>query len=1060
MKRPSEFREPSSQEDAKPSKLTREMLFLAEQAVEGGLKVLPSKEWSLHYPVDQATRAEKLQGLLDGRYTAEEVAHDIKPDALLYNAEDIEKEGLEKISGRIRNLSAFITHYDYSRFSKFVAGMRGHDIPLGDLDNLYSDVTQARVQKRIMDSYGYTGRKQIEEALRTEVNNTIQDIGNLPRDQKVLKALKVNWLSEDLGLLGTEERDRVISELSGDERKLFEDLQSSYRDYIQNGDEGGYTKLIDTVREGLPKIQKEIKSVEPSESMQELDKELEQYKKQAVPPGSPGDSAIPPEDRDEYHTPPPSAGESKEKMQVRPIFEIDPALGGYYASGIKSYYDIESKTWSKKKQLSSYNISITGKDRSTISGTLDDGVKSLPLPNGYALDVSSLKVKGANVQVRRDQNGCFYLEVSGAGSFSIDFLSEPNPFPGATIPEDLSPLHRGLFSLKTEATLSKLIGSPMQKAEQVRQYILANHFYPGGGDLQKAQALQYKLRSESTGDNYLQNIDASEYLECYSANTKFIAMVRKAGIPARLVIGHKVEGAKNGKSAITQNTGHAWSLIWDGKAWRRYDATPSPKPEDHKESSEDDKKEDIEPAEEARDGGIDKPSSSAKASADKQGKGDKGNQKGDSQKQQGQQQGSEQSSESENPLDQMSDASLDEMQKSESQLQHAKELMEKMEQQKQQLDDKVQDAEKFKELSELQKEVEQSELFDDLKKELQDKLDAKEDQMKDKIKDELDKMVEDGFMDEKKRDEILLELEQKKLEELDRVQKEVEQENKLYNEYEDIREEIAPLVDEWFKYFAERLPRQDEVGFDDDSLTRQGAFDRRAVMKTRNLLFGTVKNPREIRPSIKPRFMASLLVDVSGSMAGEKLLSARKLLIFYSELFSRISEAFGYIQFSISIFSDSVTEIKEFKQDYDSPQRYDFGDGTQSTIKVRLMQRLATQGGTNMLDGIKKAAGELNKQVEEYPDYASAFYFVGDGGDTHGNATNIKNFLQLNESERGFGEHMYSAILLGNESQRMELANIFGDEHTNVAPNFDEVIEKSMDKFDEDLEEYLKTKTQ
>lgn len=187
-------------------------------------------------------------------------------------------------------------------------------------------------------------------------------------------------------------------------------------------------------------------------------------------------------------------------------------------------------------------------------------------------------------------------------------------------------------------------------------------------------------------------------------------------------------------------------------------------------------------------------------------------------------------------------------------------------------------------------------------------------------------------------------------------------------------------------------------------------------------------------------------------------MSARKLLVFYSELFSRISTAFGYIRFSIDTFSDSVTEIKGFTQDYDSPQRYDFEDGTRSTVKVRLMQRLATQGGTNMLDGIKKAASELNKQVEEYPDYASAFYFVGDGGDTYGNAANIRRFLQINESERGFGEHMYSAILLGNEAQRQELVNIFGDEHTNVAPDFDELIEKSMDKFDEDLEEYLKTK--
>lgn len=1052
MEHPRKFRESPTQEKANPSKLTREMLFLAEQAAEGKLKVLPSKEWSLHHPADRATRAEKLRGLLDGKYTAEEVAHDIKPDALFYNAEDIEKEGLEKVSGRIRDLSAFITHYDYPRFAKFVEGMRGHDIPLNDLDNLYSDVTQARVQKKVMDSYGHTGRKQMEEALRTEANSMIESISNLPRSQKVLKALKVNWLSEDLGLVGMEERDRVISELSGDERKLFEDLQSSYRDYIQKGDEGGYKKLTDTVREGLPKIQKEAKSGEPSESMQELEKELEQYKKQVKPEQHAGDLAMSPDVRDELYTTSETPEKSAEKHERRIFFEITPPLAGFYRSEVKNHYDIDKKTWDEPKQLAVYSARIEGKDRHTIRGKTGGGLKAIPLPIRYALDFESLHYQGAKPEIFRDKHGCFFIKTAGICEYSIDFLQEPQPFASVPIKDDLGSLYHGSLSLKTEACIRRFIGSSVNKAEQGRQYILANHFYPGGGDLETAKALQLKLLSESTGDNYLQNLDASEYLECRSANTLGTAITRRGGVPTRFVVGDHIEGAENGKSIIDGSTGHAWSEIWDGKAWRRFDATPNPKPEDQKESGEDDKKSEKESAEEAQDGGIDKPHE----------KGDKDGQKGEGQqqdKQQGQQQGSEQSSGSENPLDQMSDASDSEMQKSESQLQQAKEHMEKMEQQKQQLDDKVQNAEKFKELSELQKEVDQSELFDDLKKELQDKLDAKEDQMKDKIKDELDKMVEDGFMDEKKRDEIIKELEQKELEGLDRVQKEVEQENRVYNEYEDIREEVAPLVDKWFQYFAERLPRQEEVGFDQDSLTRQGAFDRRAVMKTRNLLFGTVKNPREIHPSIKPRFMASVLVDVSGSMAGEKLQSARKLLIFYSELFSRISQEFGYIKFSINIFSDSVTEIKGFKQDYDSPQRYDFEDGTQSTVKVRLMQRLATQGGTNMLDGIKKAASELNEQIEEYPDYASAFYFVGDGGDTHGNAANITRFLKINESERGFGEHMYSAILLGNESQRQELAKIFGDEHTNVAPDFDELIEKSMDKFDEDIEGYLRNKT-
>jgi len=1043
----------------KPSspKLTREMLFLAEQAAEGKLKVLPGKEWSLHYPASPEVRVEKLQGLLDGRYAAAEVAHDIKPDALFYDVEDIQKQGLEKVSARIRDLSAFITHYDYPRFAKFVEGMRGREIPLAELDNLYGEITKTRIQKKMIDAYGYTGRKQMETALRAEAAGLAEEISHLPRSQKVLKALKANWLSEDFGLVSTEERDRIVSELSGDERALFEKLQTSYRDYVQKGDESGYKKIVETVREEMPKLQKEKTDGQPSESMQELEKELEPFMDQAVPPGMPEDPAIPPDDQDEYHTPPPapdqSSGESKEKTPVRPIFEIKPPLGGYYISGRKSYFDIDTKTWSKKKKLVQYNASVEGKERSTISGTLENGLKSLPIPNGYALDAASIKYKGTRPEILRDQNGCFYLEVKGDGTFSVDFLPEEKPFVGTTIPEDKTPLYRGSLSAKTEAAISKLIGLPLQKAEQARQYILANHFYPGGGDLKKAQALQYKLRSESTGDNYLQNLDQSEYLEYYSANTKFIAMVRQAGVPARLVIGHKVEGAQDGKSAITENTGHAWSEIWDGQTWRRFDATPRPKPEDKKESDKDEKDSGKEPAEEAQDGGVD----SSQEKQEKQEDGQPGGQGSKSEKP-GEQKG-QLSSDSGDPTDQMSDASDSEMQQAESQLQQAKEQMERVAEAQRQLDEKIQKADKFKDLADLQKEVEKSELFDDLKKDLTEKLEAKEEQMKDEIKDELDKMVDDGFMDEKKRDEILKKLEEKKLEELDRVQKEIEQENRLYNEYEDIRKEIKPLVDKWFRYFAERLPRQNEAGFDEDSLTRQGAFNRRSVMKPRNLLFGTVKNPREIRPSVKPRFMASILVDVSGSMGGEKLMNARKLLIFYSELFSRISKAFGYIRFSINIFSDSVTKIKGFDQDYDSPQRYDFSGGTHSTIKARLMEKLATKGGTNMLDGIKHAAAELNKEVREYPDFASAFYLVGDGGDTCGNAANITRFLSINETEHGFGEHLYSATLLGNEAQRQELAAILGDEHTNVAPDFDELIKKSMYRFDEDTKKYLRNKT-
>lgn len=324
----------------------------------------------------------------------------------------------------------------------------------------------------------------------------------------------------------------------------------------------------------------EEKTEEPGEGQDKPEQRKQEEKKPE--PEKPNKNQQPaPEDQDEYDSAPGSPSE-------RIIFEINPPKLGYYASGRASYYDIDTKTWSKKKQLSPYNTPLQGRGRTTISGVIDSGTKSLPLPIGFAVDASSLKTIDTSIDINRDQNGCFYLEATGSGSFSIDFLPEQIPFISRPIHDDLSPLYRGQLSNKTEDLINNLSGIPTEKAEQAKKYILENHFYPDG-DLQAALELQYKLRTESTGDNYLQNIDKSEYLECYSANTKFIAMMRKVGIPSRLVIGHRITNMKDGKALITESTGHAWSEIWDGKNWVQFDATPDKKSEKEEKDSKEKK---------------------------------------------------------------------------------------------------------------------------------------------------------------------------------------------------------------------------------------------------------------------------------------------------------------------------------------------------------------------------------------------------------------------------------------------------------------------------------------
>lgn len=1016
----------------------REKIFLAEQAAEGRIKVFPGKEWSVHFPVPEKERQEKIRGLQEGKYSAEEVEKYLKPDAILYSLEDLEKKGLEYVSAKILDITSTMQHYDYHRFADFISTLKESDADFETTKKLYDGIIKPRIQKKMRDAFGPTGKRQMDSALRAEAEQTMEEIDKMDRMGKIFSTLKTDWLCEEMGQIGTEKRDMIQAKLSGEEREVLQKVAEDYRKYVQSGDEEAYKNLVRNIKDSLPAIERKKTSADSEKAGKELEKELEKYKEEAGLPGTDKDPAITPEDSDEYHTPDAPKGESKEKIKERHIFEIQPALAGFYAGGRKSYFDIDRKTWSKKKKITEFSGSNIKGQRRKISGAADAGLRSIPLPNSFVLDAATLKCDG-KAKLFRDQNGCFYIEAENKCAFEIDFGKEENLFTGNVVKEDMDPIYRGNLSAKTEKMIAKLMGGPAQKAEQVRQYILANHFYPGGGDLESAQALQLKLRKESTGDNYAQNLDASSYLECYSANTLFVAMMRASGVPARLVTGYRVEGETKGKTKITPSSGHAWSEIWDGKVWRRFDATPEAKPEDKKKDGDKDGKEKQNPAEEADDGGVENPQ---KKNDQQSEEGEKGEKRKSDQSQSGE----------------MKEATDGEVKEGEKQVQEAKEKMEAAQKAKEQVEKQLDETKSFQEIEKMKDEIKKAEMFDEMKEDLEKKLEAVKEQMMEELKDGLDKMVDDGFLDEDKRDELEKIINEEKLKELDRLKKQIEEENKLYEEYENIRAEIMPLVDEWYEYFISRLPRQDEIENDEDSLSRQGTFNKRSVNKARNLIFGRIKNPRIIRSTAKPLFLSSIMVDVSGSMAGTKLENARKLLVFYCELFSRIQENFGYIRFSINIFSDNMKEIKNFDHDYNSPRAYDFSDRSKSTIKVRLMKAIVTSGGTNMLDPIKKAAKDLSEQTFEYPDYASAFYFIGDGGDTCGNGGNIKKFLELKDSERGFGEHLLSAIMLGNESQRKELADIFGDEATTVAPDMESLIEESMKKFDDDIGDYLNNK--
>lgn len=1016
----------------------REILFLADQAAEGGMKALPSQQWSLHYPQNGAIRAERLQGLLSGTYEPAAVAQDLKPDAVLYDVNDIERIGLKAVTARIQELTSTAAHGDYVRFANFVSAMQGKSVDINTLQSLYDGITKSRTRGKLLDAYGTTGRKQIETALKHEAEQTEQSFDVVRGTDRVLEALKMQWM-ERSGLASTQQASSVIDRLNKREQTLLSELGDMYNAYVDKGDNQAFESLTEHIRDQLPEIEKLQNQMSP-EGEKLLD-ELEELMQDMPLPGTPGDSAIPPDDEDEYHTSEPGPGESMEKGPASSIFEITHAgknkdvLVGYYASGRKSYYDIQTKTWSKRKQLTPYTTKVEGNNRYSISGRLSGDLKSLPIPTGYCLDASSLSFEGAEPELFRDQKGCFYVQPKGPCFFSVDFLKENLPVGESPIAEDLAPLTHQAFSAESEQLLASLGGSVTDNVKKIVRHVHGHHFYPGGGDLKMAQALQHKLRTESDGEEYLQKLEQSEYLECYSSNTLFIGLCRRAGIPARLVIGHKIDGASGGTAAITESTGHAWSEFWDGNAWRRVDATPPSKPEDKKEEKEKSDQPPPSPSSQANDGGIETPPEH-----------DLTNQMRDRMQQQ---------------LDnvqnqQMSQSGEQDIQQGESILDQAKKTMDRMQKERKSIEDRIKEAEKFNDLDKVADSISESDLFDDMKNPLEKMREEKKKKMKEELKDNLNQMEKDGFLDKQKNEELQERIDYETTD-LDKLQEEIEEEKKDFLEYDRLREEVQPLVDHWYRRFVELLPKEPEMQTDETVVGKRGLINRRAAMRPRNLIFNTLRNPRVFQPSIKPRFIASILIDVSGSMEKEgKLFNAQKLLVFYSELFTLISNEFGYIRFNINVFADGITEIKRYDQKYDSPQRYQYDDGSESTVKVRLMRSIHALGGTDMLSALKKASEDLNGQARKFPDHASALYFLGDGDDTCHNQANIQKFLHMNEEEGGFGTHMKSAILLGQEKDRKILANLFGDENTTVAGDFESLVERSMDQFAHDIGHYTK----
>lgn len=298
-----------------------------------------------------------------------------------------------------------------------------------------------------------------------------------------------------------------------------------------------------------------------------------------------------PDYKEQYDTP--EWWKFEKNNSNKPWFKIEifPPMRGYFVIDNKSQFNTQTNKWLNIARMKRYNsqwITFTGK-KHTLSTTISWwNLKSIPLPKWYALDLNSLTYLWDKPEFFRDENGYFFLKIKNQSEISIDFYEEQPIFSSSPIQEDSEKLYQGNLTQKAQEALQKAKNEKnfKKKVKILLEYVTKFHFYPPGKNSQEtmnnAKNIQANLTKRSQWWNYIQNLDTSKHLECYSANTLFIALLRNIWLESRLATWHHLQWEVNKlwKSEIKSSNGHAWAVVWDGKEWIGFDATPKKDPND------------------------------------------------------------------------------------------------------------------------------------------------------------------------------------------------------------------------------------------------------------------------------------------------------------------------------------------------------------------------------------------------------------------------------------------------------------------------------------------------
>ncbi|MEI6378572.1 MAG: transglutaminase domain-containing protein [Candidatus Falkowbacteria bacterium] len=279
----------------------------------------------------------------------------------------------------------------------------------------------------------------------------------------------------------------------------------------------------------------------------------------------------------------------KQEGEPNAFFRVKPFYGGYYKQLVFNKFDLQDLRWGK--QESSYQpaetIALDTLKTRIIQGKVNGKAPlSLPLPCGWAPDVSSLQTDAPNgAEISINQDGLYYLNLNDQGVF--DYQLKIGPKQAQTADSKLSEAEvSGQLPEELSVKIAELKKSRQPKMKQLRELV---KFIRNSLTYSNSNEAWQKYASQPA--EFFARLWDGKEADCFVANTLAVRALSEIDNRVNFVGGYYVKDKnKEGEAIMHAGNGHAWLEVWDELSRRavRLDATPKGDPNlDEQEQEQD-----------------------------------------------------------------------------------------------------------------------------------------------------------------------------------------------------------------------------------------------------------------------------------------------------------------------------------------------------------------------------------------------------------------------------------------------------------------------------------------